>query len=85
MYIKKPVRLFRGNVKTKFELMTKCIDKYHNSPSNRGTILLDTLPANVQHSETIIIFAKHVLKVRLWCLGTALHNAHAKLCYFSCL
>ena len=63
--ISKPVQLLRVNIKTKFKLMTKCTVKYQNSPSNKGTILLDTLPANDHHSESIIIIAKHVLKVRL--------------------
>ena len=57
---KKPVRLLRGNCKTKFKLMTKCSSKYMGSPLYRGSILWDQLPSCVQKVPTVSEFAKAI-------------------------
>ena len=48
MYIKNIHVNTRGNVKTKFKLMTKCSSKYLGSPLYRGATLWDNLDKDIQ-------------------------------------
>ena len=59
-YITKPVRVLRGNVKVKFELMARCAGKYLNSPLYRGSNPWSITPSNIQRSAAMNVFTKHV-------------------------
>ena len=59
-YIKKPVRILRGNRKIQFKLMTRCTGKYLNSPLYRGSTLWDTLPEEIQHAVSTKVFTQNV-------------------------
>ena len=61
-YLKKHVRVLRGNVKLQLKLMSRCSTKYINSPLYRGTVLWDKLLGDEQRSRTIDIFTKSLYK-----------------------
>ena len=48
VYIKEPVGDLRKNSKIKFKLMTKCTEKYQDSPFYRGCVLWAKLSADLQ-------------------------------------
>ena len=52
----------RGNVKTRFNLMSKCTTKYLNSPLYRGSNLWDILDKNVQDMPTLKRFVSEIVK-----------------------
>ena len=62
IYIKHTNVNTRGNVKIKFNLMTKCTGKYLNSPLYRGAALWDGLDKNVQDSPTLKEFVAKLMK-----------------------
>ena len=62
-YLKVSVRETRGNVKVKFDIMSRTTTKYLNSPFLRGTVLWDKLPVETQKAESMYEF-KRLLKPR---------------------
>ena len=52
----------RGNIKTRFNLMSKCTTKYLNSPLYRGSNLWDILDKNVQDMPTLKRFVSEIVK-----------------------
>ena len=59
-YVKKPCRVLRGNIKKKFELMSRCSIQYLHSPLYRGSILWDKLSPYIQKQLSVKVFSKHV-------------------------
>ena len=57
-HLKISARTTRGNMKVKFDIMSRTTTKYLNSPFLRGTVLWDKLPAEIQKTETIYKFKK---------------------------
>ena len=64
IYVKKPTVNTRGNVKTKFTLMSKCTSKYLNSPLYRGSILWDNLDKNIQDLPTLKCYVSEIVKTQ---------------------
>ena len=56
--LKVPIRATRGNVKVKFDVMSRTTTKYLNSPFIRGTSLWDELPFIIQRVEKMYEFKK---------------------------
>ena len=52
----------RGNVKTKFNLMSKCTSKYLNSPLYRGATLWDKLDKTIQDVQSVPKFTCEIMK-----------------------
>ena len=48
----------RGNIKTKFKLMTKCSSKYLNSPLYKGSLLWDSPTVEIQRLPTTLQFIR---------------------------
>ena len=59
-HLKIPQRHTRAGVKVKFDIPTRCTEKYLNSPLYKGSQLWDLLPDHVQCAETLEQFIKHV-------------------------
>ena len=62
MYIKEVNVNTRGNLKTKFRLMSKCSGKYLGGPLYRGSTLWDSLEKNVQDLPTLRRFSNIIMK-----------------------
>ena len=59
-HVKQPPRLTRAGEKIIFDIPTRCNEKYLNSPLYVGSTIWNMLDNDVQRSETLDIFIKHV-------------------------
>ena len=55
-----PARLTRAGAKVVFDIPSRCTDKYLNSPLYKGCQIWDLLPEDVQRSDTLAEFIRHV-------------------------
>ena len=62
VHLKRSVRPTRGNMKIKFNVMSRTTTKYLNSPFLRGTVLWDVLSTEIQKAESMYEFKKQLKK-----------------------